>query len=134
MDTVFVIDDVDVNLAKAEQALEDSYRVFTLPSAASMFELLEKITPDLILLDIEMPGMDGFTAMIKLKENPKTANIPVMFLTVSTDAAVEARGIELGAVDFVVKPFSAPMLQNRIAHHLHINELLKERIETGLKL
>ncbi|GBU24162.1 response regulator [Fibrobacteria bacterium R8-3-H12] len=127
MDTVFVIDDVDVNLAKAEQALEDFYRVLTLPSAANMFELLEEITPDLILLDIEMPGMDGFAAMTKLKENPKTANIPVMFLTVSTDAAVEARGIELGAVDFVIKPFSVPVLRNRIAHHLHINELIKER-------
>jgi len=127
MDTVFVIDDVDVNLAKAEQALEETYRVLTLPSAASMFELLEKIIPDFILLDIEMPEMDGFAAMAKLKENPKTANIPVMFLTVSTDAAVEARGIELGAVDFAIKPFSAPVLRNRIAHHLHINELIKER-------
>jgi len=123
MDTIFVIDDVDVNLAKAEQALEETYRVFTLPSAASMFELLEKITPDLILLDIEMPGMDGFTAMTKLKENPKTANIPVMFLTVSTDAEVEAQGIKLGAIDFLIKPFSAPELQNRIAQHLHIRGL-----------
>jgi len=127
MDTIFVIDDVDVNLAKAEQALEDSYRVLTLPSAINMFELLEKITPDLILLDIEMPEMDGFTAMTKLKENPKTANIPVMFLTVSNDAAIEAQGIELGAVDFVIKPFSVPVLRNRIAYHLHINELIKER-------
>jgi len=127
MDTIFVVDDVDVNLAKAEQALEDSYRVLTLPSAINMFELLEKITPDLILLDIEMPKMDGFTAMTKLKENPKTENIPVMFLTVSNDAAIEARGIELGAVDFVIKPFSALVLRNRIAHHLHINELIKER-------
>jgi len=134
MDTIFVIDDVDVNLAKAEQALENSYRVLTLPSAASMFELLEKITPDMILLDIEMPGMDGFTAMTKLKENPKTANIPVMFLTVSTDATVEARGIELGAVDFVTKPFSEIVLRNRIAHHLHISELIKERISSSLKL
>lgn len=127
MDTVFVVDDVDVNLTKAEQALEDAYNVLTLPSAAKMFELLEKVTPDLILLDIEMPEMDGFTAMAKLKKNPKTASIPVMFLTASTDAAVEAKGIKLGAVDFVIKPFSAPVLQNRIANHLHINELIKER-------
>ncbi|MDR2692674.1 MAG: response regulator [Chitinispirillales bacterium] len=127
MDTVFVVDDIDVNLAVVKDALEENYNVLTLPSAAGMFSLLQKITPDLILLDIEMPGMDGFAAMEKLKGNAKTANIPVMFLTASTDAAVEARGIKLGAVDFVVKPFSAPVLLNRIANHLHISELIKER-------
>lgn len=127
MDTIFVVDDVDVNLTKAEQALEDTYSVLTLPSAAAMFALLQKITPDLILLDIEMPEMDGFAAIAKLKKNPKTEGIPVMFLTVSNDAEIEAQGIKLGAVDFVIKPFSAPVLVNRIANHLHINELIKER-------
>jgi putative two-component system response regulator len=127
MDTIFVVDDVDVNLTKAEQALEETYNVLTMPSAVKMFALLQKVTPDLILLDIEMPEMDGFEAIAKLKENPQTANIPVMFLTASGDAVVEAQGIKLGAVDFVVKPFSAAVLLNRIAHHLHINELIKER-------
>jgi putative two-component system response regulator len=127
MDTIFVVDDVDTNLTKAEQALEETYNVLTLPSAAKMFAVLQKVTPDLILLDIEMPEMDGFAAMVKLKENPKTADIPVMFVTASTDDATEARGIKLGAVDFVVKPFSAPVLQNRIANHLHISERIKER-------
>jgi putative two-component system response regulator len=127
MDTIFVVDDVDTNLTNAEQALEEAYNVLTLPSAVRMFALLQKVTPDLILLDIEMPEMDGFAAMVKLKENPRTADIPVMFLTASTDDAVEARGIELGAVDFVVKPVSAPVLRNRIANHLHISERIKER-------
>jgi putative two-component system response regulator len=127
MDTIFVVDDVDVNLTKAEQVLEETYNVFTLSSAMKMFELLQKVTPDLILLDIEMPEMDGFAAIAKLKENPKTEDIPVMFLTASTDATIEACGIKLGAVDFVVKPFSAPVLLNRIANHLHINDLIKER-------
>jgi len=127
MSTIFVVDDVDTNLTKAEKVLEDTYNVFTLPSAAGMFALLQKITPDLILLDIEMPEMDGFTAMEKLKENPKTADIPVMFLTASTNHDVEARGIKLGAVDFVIKPFSEPVLLNRIANHMHISELIKER-------
>jgi len=110
METIFVIDDVDVNLTMAEQALEGAYNVLTLPSAIKMFELLQKVTPDLILLDIEMPEMDGFTALTKLKENPKTANIPVMFLAASTDASIKAHGIRLGAVDFVSKPFSVPEL------------------------
>jgi putative two-component system response regulator len=128
-DKIFVVDDVDTNLMEAEQALEDEYEVFTLSSAGLMFALLQKVTPDLILLDIEMPGMNGFATMEKLKGEPKTANIPVMFLTASTDDAIEARGIRLGAVDFVVKPFSAPVLRNRIANHLHISEQIKVRTE-----
>jgi len=118
METIFVIDDVDVNLTMVEQALEDAYNVLTLPSAVKMFELLQKVTPDLILLDIEMPEMDGFTALTKLKANPKTANIPVMFLAASTDASVKAHGIKLGAVDFVSKPFSVSELFNSVKEAL----------------
>jgi putative two-component system response regulator len=98
-----------------------------MPSAAKMFNLLEKIKPDLILLDIEMPEMNGFVALEKLMLNKQTAGIPVIFLTAQTDAAIEARGFEMGAVDFVTKPFSEPVLQNRIASHLHIADLIKER-------
>jgi putative two-component system response regulator len=129
MKTIFVVDDVDTNLSKAEQALEENYNVMTLPSAAKMFSLLQRITPDLILLDIEMPEMDGFAAIEKLKENPKTENIPVIFLTAANDDEIEARGIKLGAVDFVSKPFSPSVLLNRIANHLHISELIKKRTE-----
>ena len=92
-----------------------------------MFNLLEKIRPDLILLDIEMPEMNGFVALEKLMLNKQTAGIPVIFLTAQTDAAIEARGFEMGAVDFVTKPFSEPVLQNRISSHLHIADLIKER-------
>jgi len=129
MKTIFVIDDAGINLTKAEQALEDSYNVVTLLSATRMFILLEKVTPDLILLDIEMPEMDGFTALRKLKENDYTAKIPVIFLTASHDNEVEARGIELGAVDFITKPFSPIVLLSRISNHLHIYELIKKRTE-----
>ena len=127
MKTIFAFDDSDMNLTKAKQALTGHYRVLTMPSAERMFALLEKITPNLILLDIEMPGMDGFTALKKLMEEEKTAKIPVMFLTASTDEEVEARGFELGAVDFVSKPFSTSVLLNRIATHLHIDEIIKKR-------
>ncbi|MDR1812199.1 MAG: response regulator [Candidatus Fibromonas sp.] len=124
---MFIVDDADTNLTKAKQALESRYRVLTMPSAAKMFNLLEKIKPDLILLDIEMPEMNGFVALEKLMLNKQTAGIPVIFLTAQTDAAIEARGFEMGAVDFVTKPFSEPVLQNRIASHLHIADLIKER-------
>jgi len=127
MKTVFVVDDSDTNLLVAKKALEDRYRVLTIPSASKMFTLLEKITPDLILLDIEMPEIDGFQALLSLKSSPLYADIPVIFLTSFTDNAVEARGFELGVVDFITKPFSTPVLVNRIKTHLDIDDLIHER-------
>jgi putative two-component system response regulator len=127
MKVIFVVDDSDTNLTMAEEALDEQYHVMTMPSAAKMFALLGKITPDLILLDIEMPEMNGFEALKKLKSNELWAGIPVMFLTGRTDAAVEVQGFEMGALDFVTKPFSVPVLQNRIKTHLDIDEIIRER-------
>ena len=125
--TIFVVDDSDTNLAMAEEVLEKQYRVVTLSSGARMFALLEKITPDLILLDIEMPEMSGFEAMEQLKANDSYANIPVIFLTGLADSTNEAHGIELGAVDFITKPFSEPVLLNRIKNHIDRDELIRKR-------
>ena len=127
MKTIFVVDDSDTNLSMAESALEEQYHVMTMPSAAKMFELLDRVVPDLILLDIEMPDMDGFTTLQKLKSNSLWIDIPVMFLTGRTDAAVEVRGFELGAIDFLTKPFSAPVLLNRIKTHLDIDGIIRDR-------
>jgi len=127
MKTIFVVDDSDTNLSMAESALENHYRVLTMPSADKMFAFLEKVTPDLILLDIEMPGMDGFDTLRRLKSETAWANIPVMFLTGRTDTDVEVHGFEIGAVDFVTKPFSEPVLLNRIKTHLEIDEIIRER-------
>jgi len=127
MKTIFIVDDSDTNLSMAEAALEEYYRVMTMPSAEKMFDFLEKVTPDLILLDIEMPKMDGFEALKKLKSTDLWSNIPVMFLTGRTDADVEVKGFKMGAVDFVTKPFSAPVLLNRIKTHLDIDEIIRER-------
>jgi len=127
MKTIFVVDDSDTNLSMAESALEDNYRVMTMPSAAKMFDLLDKIIPDLILLDIEMPEMNGFTALEKLKSVDLWSGIPIMFLTAHTDAEIEVRGFELGAVDFITKPFSTPVLLNRIKTHLDIDKIIRDR-------
>ena len=127
MKTIFVVDDSDTNLSMAEAALESHYRVMTIPSAPRMFALLEKIKPDLILLDIEMPDINGFQALEKLKSNIYWASIPVIFLTGRTDAEVEVLGFEKGAVDFVTKPFSGPVLLNRIKTHLDIDTIIRDR-------
>lgn len=127
MKTIFVVDDSDLALKVAKHALSPQYEVLAIPSAGRMFQLLQAMTPDLILLDINMPDIDGFTALKKLKEDQNTENIPVMFLTSSINEETEVQGFELGAVDFVRKPFSKPVLLNRIATHLHINEIIKKR-------
>jgi len=127
MEKIFVVDDGDVNLTKAKQALEGNYRIFTLPSAEKMFTLLEKVLPDLILLDIQMPEMDGFAALERLAQDKRTAMIPVIFLTASTNAETETRGFEMGVMDFITKPFSPPVLLRRIESHLRIDDLIKKR-------
>jgi len=127
MKTIFIVDDNDVNLSTAAKALSAQYRVFTLPSAAAMFELLDSVVPDLILLDILMPEMDGFQAMSLLKKDPRYSDIPVLFLSGRNDAATEAHGFEMGAVDFISKPFSEPVMLNRIKTHLDIDELIRAR-------
>jgi len=118
MKTVFVVDDSDTNLMTAEEALEDHYQVMTIPSAAKMFVFLEKFAPDIILLDIQMPEMNGFEALERLKANPSYAAIPVIFLTGYIDDDVQARSRELGAVDIITKPFSASALLERIETYL----------------
>jgi len=125
--TIFLVDDNATNLTVAEEALVKQYRVIALSSAVQMFTALEKFKPDLILLDVEMPEMTGFEAMKKLKSGNLYAEIPVIFLTGRTDTVSEAYGIELGAVDFIMKPFSEPVLLNRIKNHLQLDELVRER-------
>ena len=127
MKKIFVVDDNSANLLMADEVLSDHYDVFTLLSASIMFELLENVIPDLILLDILMPEMDGFTALENLKKNPNYKDIPVMFLTSKNEPEVEARGFEMGVMDFITKPFSGPVLLNRIKKHLLIEDVISDR-------
>jgi putative two-component system response regulator len=132
--TIFVVDDNGTSLMKAAEVLEDDYRIFTMVSAESMFSMLQKKLPDLILLDIKMPEMDGFEALAKLKENEKYGSIPVIFLTSTMDGETEAKCFEAGGVDFVRKPFHESVLRNRVRHHLEIGTLVKERTEKYQRL
>jgi putative two-component system response regulator len=127
MKTLFVVDDNTVNLLTAEETLSDHYNVITLASASIMFEFLNNIMPDLILLDIMMPEMDGFEALKLLKADKRYSDIPVIFLTSKNDSVTEAHGFEAGAVDFICKPFSRPVLLNRIKTHLDIETIIRER-------
>jgi putative two-component system response regulator len=125
---IFIVDDNDTNRMAAKTALEATYMTYALPSAGKMFKLLEKITPDLILLDLDMPEMDGFEAMSVLKADEKLKSIPVIFLTAKTDEESEIRGFEMGALDFITKPFSTPRLLKRIETHIETDKLIKKSL------
>jgi len=126
MKTIFIVDDNDTNLMAAKTALDGVYKTFALPSAEKMFKLAEKITPDLILLDVDMPEMDGFEAIWRLKSDTKLKSIPVVFLTAKHDAESEVHGFEMGALDFISKPFSQPVLIKRIEAHIETDKLIKD--------
>jgi len=128
--TIFVVDDNTVNLITADEALSEQYNVITLASASTMFDFLNTTMPDLILLDIMMPDIDGFDALKRLRADARYAEIPVIFLTGKSDAATEALGFEMGVIDFISKPFSKPVLINRIKTHLHIEDIIHERTAT----
>jgi len=115
---VFVIDDSNTNLTAAEAALEDFYTVVTIPSGEKAIKLLQKIRPDIILLDIEMPEMNGFELLEHLKADPDFSQIPVIFLTATMNTETEKRAYDMGIVDFIIKPFSAPILLERIEMHV----------------
>jgi putative two-component system response regulator len=125
---VMIVDDNIANLKIAKIALSDRFDVFTVPSAAKMFDLLERNVPALILLDIDMPEMDGYAAIKILKENPDTRDIPVIFLTAKSDSESELEGLTLGAIDYISKPFLPPLLLKRVELHLMV-ESQKHKLE-----
>jgi len=129
MKTIFVIDDNSTNLLMAEEVLSAQYEVITMLSASVMFELLEKVMPDLILLDIMMPEIDGFDALRQLKASTRYSGIPVIFVTSKSDVATEAFGFEMGVVDFIAKPFSGPVLLHRIKSILNMESIIRERTD-----
>jgi diguanylate cyclase (GGDEF)-like protein len=111
---IVVVDDNVENLTVLKDTLKEKYEVYTTPSAEKMFDILEHITPDLILLDVEMPEMNGYDAAKKLKSADKYRSIPFMFLTIRDDIKSEMDGLDLGAIDYIHKPFVGPLLLQRI--------------------
>ena len=106
---VLIVDDTPTNVAVVSGVLKDSFRTKVATNGEKALAIAfgpEK--PDLILLDVMMPGMDGYEVCRKLKDNPGTIDIPIIFLTAKTDEADEEKGFDVGAVDYIHKPFSGP--------------------------
>lgn len=121
--TLLVIDDIPDNLIVMNEILHDLYKVRGASSGSKGLEIAQKAPyPDLILLDIMMPDLDGFEVCRRLKANPNTAEIPVIFVTASTERIDEEKGLNLGAVDFLMKPVSPAVVKARIKTHLALKD------------
>lgn len=127
-DLILIVDDIPENLQLLGNVLrEANYRVAFATSGKQALTILNTIVPDLILLDITMPEMDGFSVCSKIKEIEKLQNVPVLFLTAHTNKDDVVKGFELGAVDYITKPFNSQELKARIKTHLDLKKS-KEKI------
>lgn len=123
-DWILVVDDDTTNLRMASSILSaEQLRVSCLKSGTDAIKFLQKNRPNLILLDIHMPGMDGFETIAEMKKNEETASIPVIFLTADDDSNVETKGLAAGAMDFLRKPFVPEVLLLRVRHTLELIRL-----------
>jgi putative two-component system response regulator len=133
--SVLVVDDNETNVDILVDALGDFYDVSVAMDGLSALEAVDENPPDLILLDIMMPGMDGYEVCQRLKANKKTRNIPVIFVTAMVEVADEIKGFALGAVDYITKPISSPLVKARVETHLKLRnseQRLKQLLEKTL--
>ncbi|MFH1060452.1 MAG: two-component system response regulator [Pseudomonadota bacterium] len=136
--SVLVVDDTEANLDILVEALGDAYDVTVAIDGESALEAVAEALPDIILLDIMMPGIDGYEVCRRLKDDPRYAKIPVVFLTAMTEVENKTKGFQLGAVDYVTKPFEIMEVQARVRTHLSLmlagreleqqNEILEVRV------
>jgi putative two-component system response regulator len=134
---ILAVDDEASNLQLLRQILQDHYRLRFAKDGPRALELVREEAPDLILLDVMMPGMSGYEVCAALKADPRTAAIPVIFVTALTDTEDELEGFEAGAVDYITKPVSPPIVRARVRTHLSLvrmEELRATRLEIVQRL
>ncbi len=129
--TILIVDDTPDNIAVISGVLKSSYKTKVATNGEKALALASAPDgkPDMILLDIMMPGMDGYEVCTRLKANPETADIPVIFLTAKTEVDDEAKGFEVGAVDYIHKPFTPPLVRARVRTHLALKRAMEEAHE-----
>jgi PleD family two-component response regulator len=131
--TILIVDDTPENLSLITSLLKDMYTMKIATNGKKALQIAFSREPlDLILLDIMMPEMDGYEVCRQLKSDLHTADIPVIFLTAKSDVDDEIKGFELGAVDYITKPVSPPIVLARVRTHLRLKRIvgyLKSRLE-----
>lgn len=131
MKHILMVDDAATNLRMAAEVLQPYYRLSMAKSGKQALKFLEKNIPDLILLDIKMPEMDGYQVLERIRLNPKTAAVPIIFLTADTETESEIRGIQMGAIDFITKPFAEDVMLARIEKVLQMEDMKKNLLSFG---
>jgi len=129
MDTAYqilIVDDIKENIDVLNGILKDEYKLKAATRGAIALKIAEKFKPDLILLDVMMPEMDGYEVCQKLKSNPITRNIPVIFVTAKDDDVDEAKGFEVGAVDYISKPVNPMIVKSRVKTQLALSNQRRE--------
>jgi sigma-B regulation protein RsbU (phosphoserine phosphatase) len=141
---VLVVDDTPANIQVLIETLKDDYRIVAAINGERALQLaISDPPPDIILLDVMMPEMDGYEVCAKLKADAKTRDIPIIFVTAMSDTQDETKGLELGAVDYIIKPISPPVVSARVKSHLELkqareilknqNVILEQRVEERTK-
>jgi len=134
---LLLVDDEPTNLQVLRHMLQDDYRLLFATDGDRALQIARQQLPDLVLLDVMMPRLDGHAVCGALKEDPATAGIPVIFVTALTESRDEARGFEVGAVDYITKPVSAPVVRARVRTHLSLvrtEELRATRLQIVQRL
>ena len=131
---ILAVDDTPENLDVVVGLLEQDYTVKVAPNGKVALKIVEKIRPDLILLDIMMPDINGYEVCKQLKSNPHTADIPVIFLTAKGETSDEAEGFKLGAADYILKPVNPPILKARVKTHLDLKDNMDQLQQTSREL
>lgn len=131
---ILIVDDEPNNLQLLRQVLQEHYQLAFAANGETALDVVQKIRPDLILLDIMMPGMDGYEVCNRLKADEKNRDIPIIFATALGDEKDETKGFELGAVDYITKPFSPPVVKARIRSILNLKEKTEQLEQLSHKL
>ncbi|KPA16787.1 response regulator receiver modulated serine phosphatase [Candidatus Magnetomorum sp. HK-1] len=136
--TIMIVDDLIINTTVLEAILSSNYSIYTSNYPFQAIQMIENILPDIILLDIIMPGMNGYDVCNHLKKNNKTKDIPIIFCTSQNDVKSETKGFEVGAVDYIVKPYNPSIVMARIKNHLELkryqNQLEKKILEQEMNI
>ncbi len=128
-DLILVVDDQPANLKVIANILQQEYNLAFASTGIHALEMIERKPPDLILLDIMMPEMDGFEVCRKIMENPKTKEIPVIFLSAKSEIEDIVKGFQSGGVDYITKPFKPLEVKVRVRNHLKIQNAIRDKIE-----
>lgn len=119
---ILIVDDERFNLNMLNGLLNTEYKIMVATNGEQALAAVNKGRPDLILLDINMPGMDGYEVCERLKSDPLTAELPIIFITANTSADDETRGLELGAADYITKPFNPSVVQARVKTQIRLKQ------------